>query len=72
LLRLVEGAGTADGLGSLARTWAGTAARAGEIPRPNLPSPLCPGRITAEDVFAAAARDDPTATRIVDRPAHIT
>lgn len=38
---------------------------------PNLTSPLSPGRITAEDVFAAAARDDPAATRIVDRLARI-
>ena len=67
LLNLVDDVGSADGLGHLAREWGREAARAGKV-KPKTPLAASPAdRLTAEDVLAAASRNDPVATRIVAR-----
>jgi predicted NBD/HSP70 family sugar kinase len=64
LLDLVDGVGSADGLGRLAVAWTDAARVKGTIP---ITSPLAAGQVEALDVFAAARAGDATAVGIVDR-----
>ncbi|HEY5858209.1 MAG TPA: ROK family protein [Aldersonia sp.] len=63
----LNGVGTTDGIAYLARRWAADALAAGEAS--TLAATWKPDRDlpTAEDVFAAAARNDPLALDIVER-----
>lgn len=64
LLDLVDGVGSADGLGRLAVAWLDAARTEDTIP---IESPLATGQVEALDVFAAARAGDATAIGIVDR-----
>lgn len=63
-LNLVEGVGDTYGIAHLARTWA---AEALATAAPTALGALQPGRIEAEQVFAAAAQGDAVALGILDR-----
>jgi len=63
-LDLVEGVGDTYGIAHLARTWA---AEALATDRPTALRDFRPGRVEAEQVFAAAARGDSVALGILDR-----
>lgn len=67
LLGLVEGVGSTDGLGVLARKWAIEARRAGRIGGSSPLATIPDEAISASDVFAAAAAGDATALGIIDR-----
>ncbi|WP_417218334.1 ROK family protein [Arthrobacter sp.] len=67
LLDLVEGVGSADGLGAVARQWA-REARASEAPgTPGVLAGLDSEQINAEQVFDAARQGDALAVDIADR-----
>ncbi|MDQ0731293.1 ROK family transcriptional regulator [Arthrobacter sp. B1I2] len=63
-LDLVDGVGDTYGIAHLARTWA---AEALATPTPTTLRSLPPGRVEAEQVFAAAAQGDAVALGILDR-----
>ena len=63
-LDLVEGVGDTYGIAHLARTWA---AEALATDKPTALRDFRPGRVEAEQVFAAAAQGDPVALGILDR-----
>jgi len=63
-LDLVEGVGDTYGIAHLARTWA---AEALATPAPTTLRAVQPGRVEAEQVFAAAAQGDAVALGILDR-----
>ncbi|GAA5189512.1 ROK family protein [Arthrobacter gyeryongensis] len=67
LLNVVEGVGSADGIGLLGRKWAVDASRAGKIPPGSILAGIRQERLSAEAVFDAAAAGDVTALGIVDR-----
>lgn len=66
-LERVEGVGGPEGIGALARTWADEGLAAGEPSALNAVWNPEEGRPSAEDVFAAAALNDPLALDIVER-----
>jgi predicted NBD/HSP70 family sugar kinase len=67
LLNVVDGVGSAEGLGLLGRKWAVAASRAGALPPGSILAGIPRGRLSAEAVFDAAAAGDPAALGIVDR-----
>ncbi|MEZ2388013.1 ROK family protein [bacterium RCC_150] len=67
LLNVVEGVGSADGLGLLGRKWAMDASQAGEMPGESLLAQIPRERLSVEAVFDAAAKGDGTALGIVNR-----
>lgn len=69
-LDLVEGVGSADGLGYLAREWAVAAKDEGSLPADSALACVPRSVVSAEDVFSAAMAGDPAAKEIVDRLAH--
>lgn len=67
LLDIVEGVGSSDGLGFLARTWAVAASKSKTLPTGSVLFEVPPGDLSAEMVFAAAADGDAVAMDIVNR-----
>src|SRR5690606_26187893 len=67
LLDLVEGVGSADGLGHVARELVRRAADAGELPAGSPLRGQDPAALDAADVFAAAQAGDAVATSIVEQ-----
>jgi predicted NBD/HSP70 family sugar kinase len=67
LLNVVDGVGSADGLGLLGRKWAVAASRAGTLPPGSILAGISPDKLSAEAVFHAAVAGDVTALGIVDR-----
>ncbi|MGP9503343.1 ROK family protein [Specibacter sp. AOP5-B1-6] len=66
-LDLVEGVGSAEGLGSLAREWALAARDDGALPAGSMRGKVPRSEISAEAVFSAAVSGDSAAEGIVDR-----
>jgi len=67
LLDLVDGVGSADGLGALARAWARGAVEAGEVPQGSALLRRAPDAPELVDVLEAARRGEPAAVVIVER-----
>lgn len=67
LLDVVEGVGSSEGLGFLAREWAVAASLAGTLPPGSILAGIGRKRLSAEVVFEAAAAGDAAALGIVDR-----
>ena len=67
LLNVVDGVGSAEGLGLLGRKWAVAASRAGALPPGSILAGIPCERLSAEAVFDAAAAGDVAALGIVDR-----
>lgn len=67
LLDLVDGVGSADGLGALARDWAREAVRAGQVPETSVMRRRAPEEPELVDVLDAAQRGEPAALAIVER-----
>ncbi|NVM99524.1 ROK family transcriptional regulator [Arthrobacter sp. SDTb3-6] len=67
LLDIVQGAGSSEGLGFLAREWAVAASKARTLPPGSALAQLPRAQLSAEAVFAAAAGGDAAAQGIVDR-----
>jgi len=67
LLDLVEGVGSADGIGAVLRDWARDARAAGLVPRSSLLHDTPVGDLGAPVVLAAADAGDPTALELVER-----
>lgn len=66
-LDVVEGVGSADGLGYLAREWAMEAQEKGSLPGGSLLAGVPRSGLSAETVFFASAAGDPAAQQLVDR-----
>lgn len=64
---LVDGVGSADGMGALARLWACEAIRGGEVPEGSLLLRRAPAPPELVDVVDAARRGEATASAIVER-----
>jgi predicted NBD/HSP70 family sugar kinase len=67
LLQLVEGVGSANGLGFVARELVRQAVDDGRVPPGSRLLLASPDELDAADVFAAAAQGDPAAAAIVER-----
>lgn len=67
LLGVVEGVGSADGLGLLGREWAVAASKAGALAPGSILAGIPRAQLSAEKVFDAAAAGDKAALAIVDR-----
>lgn len=67
LLDMVEGVGSSEGLGFLARQWAVAASKARTLPPGSALARVPCADLSAEAVFAAAAAGDEAAQGIVDR-----
>lgn len=70
LLDLVEGVGSANGLGAVARELVQELAASGRIPTDSRLSQIGADQLDAEQVFRAARQEDPAAVEVVDRLAH--
>ena len=69
LLDLVEGVGSADGLGALLRDWARAARELGTVPASSPLRAIPLDELEAPAVLAAADAGDPTALRLVEKAA---
>lgn len=67
ILDLVEGVGSADGIGALAREWAQAVVSTGKPPVKSALARVKRADLTAAHVFAAAAAGDRTSLKIVSR-----
>ncbi|OII21169.1 hypothetical protein BIV04_11705 [Frigoribacterium sp. MCBA15_019] len=69
LLDLVDGVGSADGIGAVLRDWARAARALGTVPESSPLWAVPIDRLDAADVLAAADAGDPAALRLVERMA---
>jgi len=69
LLDLVDGVGSADGIGAVLRDWARAARALGTVPESSPLRAMPLDRLDAVAVLAAADAGDPTALRLVERMA---
>lgn len=69
-LDLVEGVGSAEGIGKLSRQWALDGLHAGPNPLSPILCNLPANEVTTQRVFAAAQDGDPLATTVVQRLGH--